>query len=151
MESASTYTAKVPVDAAQLWSVVTDWSRHEQFVPATRITVTGPPGDGQRLDAFTGIGPVGFHDLMVVSEYRAPGGDEPAFLRLDKYGPVLAGWATIEVRPQGSSSSVLTWVERVRPAGPAWLVRLSDRPGELFTRAFLARLAGGLVDQARSA
>ena len=69
---------EVRLDPAEAWARLTDWPRHGDFVPLTRITLT-PQG----FDAFTGVGPIGFHDPMDVVEWR-----EPRFCRLEKRGRV---------------------------------------------------------------
>lgn len=115
-------------EPAEAWARLTAWERHGQFVPLTTITLT-PQG----FDAFTGIGPIGFHDPMEVVEWRAP-----SFCRLEKRGRVVTGWAelTVESFPVGSR---VTWREDIHVTGTP---RLLDG----LTRASSHRLFSRVID-----
>jgi hypothetical protein len=113
------------------WRRVTAWERHGEFVPLTRIALT-PRG----FDAFTGIGPVGFHDPMDVVEWR-----EPSFCRLQKRGRLVTGWAELEVEPHAGGSRV-TWREDIHVRGmPAFM----DGVTKASSRALFSRVVDGLL------
>lgn len=60
----------VRAPAERVWEVLVDWPRHGEWVPFTRAE--GGAGDGEPVEAWTGVGPVGFLDTMVISEWKPP-------------------------------------------------------------------------------
>lgn len=122
---------EVRLDPAEAWARVTDWPRHGDFVPLTRIALT-PQG----FDAFTGVGPIGFHDPMDVMEWR-----EPRFCRLEKRGRVMTGWAELEVEPHAGGSRV-TWREDIQVWG---MPRFMDGVTQASSRALFSRVVDGLL------
>lgn len=137
------------VDTGRLFAVVTDWPRHGHYVPFTRMTVSGPSGTGQELDAVTGLGRLRFHDLMTVTEYAPPPGpDAPGRAALRKHGRVLRGWAEIEVVGRPGGGSRLIWTEQISPALPAVLARGLRVPARVATRWMTTRLGEGLIREA---
>jgi len=122
---------EVDLAPAEAWARLTDWERHGEFVPLTRITLT-PQG----FDAFTGVGRIGFHDPMDVVESR-----EPTFCRLEKRGRLVLGWAEVEVQPLGDGSRV-TWREDIHVRGvPSFLDGLTRAS----SRALFSRVVTGLL------
>ncbi|MER6692352.1 SRPBCC family protein [Streptomyces minutiscleroticus] len=107
-----------PLTVAEAWRRVTDWPRHGDLVPFTRVTVTtpAPTGEGTVFVARTGAGPLGFDDPMEVVVWRPPNGAEAGFCRLVKRGSFVTGWAEIEVGPTRGGAHVV-WREdaAVRP------------------------------------
>ncbi|WP_151769961.1 SRPBCC family protein [Streptomyces abyssomicinicus] len=100
----------VPLSLDEAWRRVTDWPRHGQVVPFTRVTA-----DGRRVRARTGVGPVGFLDLMEITVWSPPGdGDAGGVCRLEKRGRVVLGWAELEVRPGPGGRARVLWREDVR-------------------------------------
>lgn len=122
---------EVRLDPAEAWARVTDWARHGDFVPLTRIALT-PQG----FDAFTGVGGVGFHDPMDVVEWR-----EPSFCRLEKRGRVVTGWAELQVEPHAAGSRV-TWREDIQVWG---MPRFMDGVTRASSRALFSRVIDGLL------
>jgi hypothetical protein len=122
---------EVALSPAESWARVTAWERHGQFVPLTRIALT-PHG----FDAFTGIGPVGFHDPMDVVEWR-----EPEFCRLEKRGRLVQGWAELEVAPHATGSRV-TWREDIHVRG---MPRFMDGVTRASSQALFSRVVDGLL------
>lgn len=61
---------------AETWRRLTDWERHGDSVPLTRVTVHTPPpsGTGTVLVARTGLGPLGFDDRMEITRWQPPTG-----------------------------------------------------------------------------
>jgi len=106
-----------PLSAAEAWRRVTDWERHADFVPLTRITVKQDPTSGhETFTARTGVGPLAFDDIMAVTYRRPPTETNPGVLRIVKQGRVVLGWAVLTVTPTGSGSEV-RWHEVARLRG----------------------------------
>lgn len=124
---------EVPLTPDEAWSRVTSWERHGQFVPLTRIDLTAGG-----FDAFTGVGPIGFHDPMEVVEWR-----EPSFCRLEKRGRVVTGWAELSVDPLGSTGLTrVTWREDIHVVG---MPRLMDGVTRASSKALFSRVIDGLL------
>ena len=124
---------EVPLTPSDAWRRVTTWERHGEFVPLTRITRT-PDG----FDAFTGIGPVGFHDPMDVVERR-----DPSFCRLEKRGRIVTGWAELSVEAVGDTGvSRVTWREDIHVVG---MPRFMDGVTRASSRALFSRVIDGLL------
>jgi carbon monoxide dehydrogenase subunit G len=125
----------VPVAAPPeaVWAALTDWSRQGEWMLGTRTGVVSGDGHsvGSRLWGFTGLGDVGFLDVLEITEW-AP----PARCRARHRGRLMRGEAVFEVTASGSGALV-RWTERLAlPAGLlgpalAWGMRRS-----------LCRLAG---------
>jgi hypothetical protein len=60
----------VAAPAERVWDVLVDWPRHGEWVPFTRAE--GGAAAGESVEAWTGIGPVGFLDTMVISAWEPP-------------------------------------------------------------------------------
>ncbi|MDE9365802.1 hypothetical protein PZ938_09330 [Luteipulveratus sp. YIM 133132] len=130
----------------RVWSVLTDWPRHGAHVPLTRLTVTGPPGVGQEIDAATRLGPFAFHDVMRVDEWEPPTDGSAGHVVLTKIGRVLSGSARIEVAPHGSVARV-AWAELVRPR-PDLLGRAVGPLADVAARVLFGRTVDGLLREA---
>jgi hypothetical protein len=106
-------TAPLPLDEA--WRRLTDWRRHGDAVPLTRVTVTtpGPTRRGTVIVARTGAGPLAFDDRMEVTVWRPPQEDSPGLCRLEKRGRLVRGWAEIEVRPGPGGRTRVVWREEL--------------------------------------
>ncbi|HEY4850712.1 MAG TPA: SRPBCC family protein, partial [Streptosporangiaceae bacterium] len=55
----------VPADPERVWRIAMDWSRQHEWIWATRVS--GGQGAGAEVTGWTGIGPVGFTDTMVIT------------------------------------------------------------------------------------
>ncbi|WND34206.1 SRPBCC family protein [Streptomyces sp. BB1-1-1] len=110
-------TAPLPLDEA--WRRLTEWQRHGDAVPLTRVTVTtpGPTRRGTVIVARTGAGPLAFDDRMEVTVWEPPRDDAPGRCRLEKRGRLVRGWAEIEVHAGPGGRTRVLWREelRVRP------------------------------------
>jgi hypothetical protein len=97
----------VEAPAERVWPLVVDWPSHGRWVPLTsiRVLTASPAGVGARFVARTGLGPIGFDDLMEVVEWRPPAAAVPGRCALQKHGRVVLGLAVFEVsaRPGGGS------------------------------------------------
>ncbi len=107
-------TAPLPLPEA--WRRLTEWPRHAEAVPLTRVTVTtpGPTREGTRFVARSGLGPLSFDDVMEVTVWQPPGDDIPGRCRLEKRGRVVRGWAEIEVQPGPGGRARVVWREELR-------------------------------------
>ncbi|MFE1789765.1 SRPBCC family protein [Streptomyces sp. NPDC059525] len=136
-----------PLTPAEAWRRLTEWPRHAEVVPLTRIEVlTAPPTrPGTRFVARSGVGPVSFDDVMEVTVWRPPVGGEPGLCRLEKRGRVVLGWAEIEVRPGADSGSRVVWREELRIR---FLPRLFDGVLNRTARLMFGRAATQLLSKA---
>ncbi|MFB4310551.1 SRPBCC family protein [Actinomadura sp. GTD37] len=103
----------------RVFEVLTDWPRHAEWMPFT--SAEGGDKTGDEVRAWTGVGPVGFVDTMVITDWRA--GRRVAVRHT---GRVVRGEAWFKVVPEGSGSRVV-WAECVDlPLGllgrAGWLV-----------------------------
>lgn len=125
------------LSVAESWARLTDWERHGDSIPLTKVTRAGE-GVGSHFIARTSIGSIGFDDPMQVTVWQPPDQRPVGHCRLEKSGRVVVGWAELTVAPTPDGSRV-RWLEdaAVRHTG-----RLLDLP----TRLISARLFGRLVD-----
>ena len=104
--------ARISTDATpdRLWAVATDWANQGQWIPFTRAWVAGdqPPGTGSRVEAWTGVGRVGFLDVMIIDVW-----EPPRRLDLRHVGKIVRGAAGFVIEPVGSGGSRIVWWERI--------------------------------------
>jgi carbon monoxide dehydrogenase subunit G len=133
---------RLPADRA--WQRLTDWHRHAEVVPLTRVTVSTPaPTDaGTVFVARSGLGPLAFDDPMEVAVWQPPEGAVAGRCRLVKHGSFVTGWAEIEVHPRGDGASRVVWREDLRVR---WLPGLFDRPLGWLARQMFGRAMDGLL------
>lgn len=110
----------VSVEAAagppQVFSVLTDWPRHGEWMVLTRAHVAAGDGrsQGSRLAAFTGVGPVGFLDTMEITEW-----DPPTTVAVRHTGRLVRGTGVFRVLPREGGGSTIVWEEELDlPFGP---------------------------------
>jgi polyketide cyclase/dehydrase/lipid transport protein len=103
-----TVTAQVtsPATAERVFAVLIDWPRHAEWMPLTRAE--GGHAVGAPVTAWTGIGPVGFRDTMVITEWR-PG----RRVAVRHTGRLVRGAAWFETGPLPGGGSSIVWVERL--------------------------------------
>lgn len=124
-------TVEVPVGGppAAVWAVLTDWSRQGEWMLGTRTGVVSGDGHsvGSRLWGFTGLGDVGFLDVLEITEW-----EPPSHCRARHLGRLMRGEADFRVIASGDGA-VVRWTERLAPPagllGPAlaWGMRRSLR------------------------
>ncbi|MFF6784583.1 SRPBCC family protein [Streptomyces sp. NPDC012510] len=126
------------------WQRLTDWPRHADVAPLTRVTVRTPPptGVGTVFVPRSGIGPLAFDDPMEVVVWRPPEGEGSGRCRLVKRGSFVTGWAEIEVHPHGDGASRVVWREDLRVR---WLPGLFDRLLDRSARRMFGRAVDGLL------
>ncbi len=141
--------ALVDADAHRTWGVLTDWPRQGEWIPATRVRIAGP-GDarhrGGRLEAWTGIGPVGFLDTMEITVWEPPRRCEVVHT-----GRVVRGTGTFVVEALGADRCRVVWVERLElPFGVlgrvGWLA--VGLPARLALRWSVRRFAAAMAAEA---
>jgi Polyketide cyclase / dehydrase and lipid transport len=129
----------VAAPAERAWQVLTDWEHQGEWIPATRVRSSDGHRIGGRIEAWTGIGPVGFLDTMTII-----GWDPPRRCEVLHTGRLVRGPGTFAVEPVSLSSCRVVWEERLDlPLGAigrlAWpLVHPLARAGLAFA---LRRLA----------
>jgi hypothetical protein len=135
-------TAPLPLDEA--WRRLTEWPRHADVVPLTRVLVVTPPPThkGTVFVARSGLGPLAFDDRMEVTVWRPPTEDEPGLCRLEKRGRVVTGWAEIEVGPGPGGRSRVVWREELRVR---FLPGFFDRPLGWAARSVFGRAVNVLL------
>ncbi|MFJ8358165.1 SRPBCC family protein [Streptomyces sp. NPDC093984] len=128
-----------PLPVEQAWLRLTDWPRHADVVPLTRVTVLtpGPTGVGTVFVARSGVGPLAFDDPMEVVDWRPP-----TRCRMVKRGGVVTGWAEFEVRPHGDAGSRVVWREEIAVRR---LPGLFDPPLGWLARRMFGRAVDGLL------
>ncbi|MEW2166079.1 SRPBCC family protein [Streptomyces sp. NPDC007084] len=129
---------------AESWRRLTDWPRHADVVPLTRVTVRtpAPTRRGTVFVARSGIGPLAFDDPMEVTDWRPPRDGGPGRCRLEKRGGVVTGWAEIEVHAAAGGGSRVVWREDLDVRG---LPRFADRPLERSARWMFGRATDALL------
>lgn len=115
-------TAEISVDVivdaapAVVWDAVTDWSRQSDWMLGTvvRATEHGGVGVGGGIEAFTGVGRLGFLDTMVITEW-----DPPRRCVVRHTGSVVRGLGIFEVFALPEGRSRFVWAEELDlPLGP---------------------------------
>jgi uncharacterized protein YndB with AHSA1/START domain len=99
----------------RVFSVLTDWSRHDEWMLLTRARVAAGDGRsaGSRLAAFTGVGPVGFTDTMEITEW-----DPPRTVKVRHTGRLVRGTGTFRVLPREGGSTIVWEEDLDLPFGP---------------------------------
>jgi uncharacterized protein YndB with AHSA1/START domain len=103
-------TARIDVEASveRVWAAVVDWDTQHEWMFLTRVRGTHQQGQGVggRLEAFTGIGPLGFLDTMEITEW-----DPPRRCVVLHTGRVVRGTAAFVVEPRGDNAATFVWAE----------------------------------------
>ena len=141
MTSLLEITAQVRVRARpeQVWHLAMDWSRQGEWIPGT--SVRGGTGVGASVVGWTGIGPVGFTDTMVITEW-----EPPRRCAVRHTGKVVRGTGLFEVVPRGQDSE-FRWTERLDLIVPGavaagrWTVAPLSRAALTYALRRFARLA----------
>ncbi|MBD0838523.1 SRPBCC family protein [Streptomyces sp. TRM68416] len=133
-----------PLPPPEAWRRLTEWPRHGEVVPLTRVSVLtpGPNREGTVFVARSGLGPLGFDDRMEVTVWRPPAEGTPGLCRLEKRGRVVKGWAEIEVRPGPGGRAHVVWREELRVR---LLPRIFDGPLRASARYVFGRAVNRLL------
>lgn len=118
MSSKLTVTAGVVVraDQRQVWDLVVDWPRQQEWILASRTE--GGHGLGAKVTGWTGVGPLRFADPMEITDW-----DPPRRCTVAHLGKVVRGHGVFEVLPRaGAGCSEFRWTEVIElpvPLPPA--------------------------------
>lgn len=108
---------EVPLSRGEAWRRLTDWPRHGDQVPLTRVRTTE-----SGIIARTGLGNLAFDDPMEIVFW-----EPPSFCRLEKRGRVVTGWAELRLTAKGELTRV-EWIEDIRMVGvPSFATGFSAR------------------------
>lgn len=100
-------TVDVAVPAQRAWAAIADWESQGAWMVATRVRGTAS-AVGEKLEGWTGLGPVGFLDTMTISEW-----DPPRSCTVAHTGHVVRGSGGFEVAARGADACRVTWWEKV--------------------------------------
>lgn len=98
---------EVAVPAERAWAAIADWESQGAWMVATRVRGSAS-AVGEELEAWTGLGPVGFLDTMTVTDW-----DPPRGCVVRHTGHVVRGTGGFEVAARGADQCQVTWWERV--------------------------------------
>ena len=98
----------VAAPAQDTWDAAVDWATQGDWMLGTRVTPTHLDGRGVggRLEAFSGVGPVGFLDTMEITLW-----EPPRACHVLHTGRVVRGTGQFEVEPRGDGRSRFRWRE----------------------------------------
>jgi hypothetical protein len=138
-----TLSVEVAAPAERVFAAMTDWPGQGRWMVGTGVSALSPPGHGAgaELEAFTGVGRLGFLDTMTVTTW-----DPPRRVDVRHTGRVVRGTGSFEVVALGSGRSRFVWGEQlVMPGGAVgragWrVVRPIFRVGLRRSLAAFARL-----------
>jgi uncharacterized protein YndB with AHSA1/START domain len=94
----------------EVWEATTDWERQSKWMLGTKVRGTANDGQGVGggIEAWTGVGPLGFLDTMVITAW-----EPPHRCLVEHTGRLIKGTGAFEVAENSDGSSTLTWVEDV--------------------------------------
>ncbi len=113
----------VAADTDSVWNLVVDWGRQHEWILATHAE--GGHGLGATVTGRTALGPVGFTDQMVITEW-----EPPRRCTVTHVGKLVRGSGEFEVLPHAAGgwrvrrAAELRWTERVELPLPRGLGRL---------------------------
>jgi hypothetical protein len=100
--------AMVNAPVESTWAAVTDWERQGEWMLGTSVRVLSgsPSGEGARLEARTGAGPLAVVDTMRITAWEPPHRCQVAHL-----GRIVRGSAAFEVEQVAGGRSRILWTE----------------------------------------
>jgi len=132
----------VPTPLGAVWDTLTDFAAYGAWIPLTSMRTDPPPVRlGWGFGGFTGVGPVGFLDSMLVVRWEPPA-DGAARFAVRKTGRLLAGWADVRLEATDSGGTDVVWREEIVPR-PEPLGRLAAPAADRVT----ARLFADALDR----
>jgi len=128
----ATLILRVDVDAPveHTWAGATDWANQGEWMLGTdvRPAKQGGQGVGGGIEAFTGVGKLGFLDTMDITLW-----EPPHRCHVLHTGTLVRGTGAFEVEPRGDGLSTFVWREDLElPLG------LLGRAGWPLVRPFFA-------------
>lgn len=149
------YSVDVEASAEQVFAAVVQWSGQDSWIPFTTVRAgrNAGVGVGGEIAAYTGIGPIGFLDTMVITRWEVP-------RRVDVLhtGNFVKGIGIMTVRPLGPKRARFYWAEDLEiPLGalgqigwqlvkPAFAVGMKAALGRFAHLVEQGELGGGGVD-----
>ena len=100
----------------RVWAALIDWDRQGDWMLLTRVrgTVHAGQGVGAGIEGFTGVGPLGVLDTMVVR-----GWEPPTRVAVRHTGRLVRGSGAFEIEDLGDGRSRFIWSEWLDlPLGP---------------------------------
>lgn len=110
----------VDASAQEVFDYFAHWSRQNEWMLGTTVSVVNPEFDknghavGSLINGFTGVGPLGFNDLMRITVFEHPHRVDVIHL-----GKIVRGTGTMKVISQSPTSSTFVWAEDVEIPGGA--------------------------------
>ncbi|MEV5893762.1 SRPBCC family protein [Nonomuraea fuscirosea] len=95
--------AHVPAPPEQVFELITDWPRHQEWMFMTTARQVGE----RELEAYTGVWPIGFLDTMTITHWQPP-----TLMRVTHTGRIVRGRGAIRVSPCRDGSRVV-WAEEL--------------------------------------
>ena len=106
----ATLVLRTDVDAPveQTWAGAVDWAGQGEWMLGTRVWPTERDGQGVGggIAAFTGVGPLGFLDTMVITRW-----EPPRSCHVLHTGRIVRGTGAFDVEPRGEGRSTFVWRE----------------------------------------
>lgn len=137
------FTRNAPLTPAQVFSVVGDLQGYGRWIPLTRIDADpGPVDAGWGFVARSGLGPLTLPDRMRVTRWEPDRG-----FSLTKLGPVLDGWAEVDLHAEGEHTRVV-WREDIT-VRPRTLGRPLGRVTDPFNTWMFGRALDAMLAEAR--
>ena len=134
----------VPTPLGAVWDTLTDFGAYGRWIPLTSMrTDPGPARLGWAFGGFTGLGPVGFLDSMLVVKWEPPLDGEARFA-VRKTGRVLRGWADVRLETTASGGTDVVWREEIVPR-PEALGRLAAPAADRVTARLFADALDGML------
>ncbi|RKS72459.1 polyketide cyclase/dehydrase/lipid transport protein [Motilibacter peucedani] len=98
----------VAASAQQVWDTLVDWESQGDWMLLTKVRATAQDGQGVGggIEGFTGVGPVGVLDTMVIRTW-----DPPRRCVVRHTGRVVRGAGAFEVEALDEHRSRFTWAE----------------------------------------
>ena len=135
-------TVPTPLDA--VWGTLTDFAAYGRWIPLTSMrTDPGPARLGWAFGGFTGLGPIGFLDSMLVVKWEPPSDGEARFA-VRKTGRVLRGWAEVRLVATDAGGTDVVWREEIVPR-PETLGRLAAPAADRVTARLFADALDGML------
>lgn len=98
----------VEASAEDVWAGAVDWAGQGEWMLGTTVrpTAQGGRGVGGGIEAFTGVGRVGFLDTMEITRW-----EPPRACHVLHTGRVVRGTGAFEVEPRGDGRATFVWSE----------------------------------------
>ncbi|MFI9591380.1 SRPBCC family protein [Nonomuraea sp. NPDC052265] len=90
----------------EVFALITDWPRHREWMFMTSARQVGE----RRVEAYTGVRPVGFLDTMTILVW-----EPPSHVLMEHTGRLVRGRGAIRVRPWRGGGSRVIWAEELLP------------------------------------